>query len=500
VSNDTNNRGDVFVRDRLAGTTTLATVNSNGQQADKGGGEPSISESGRYVVFSSAAENLMPDDNYYFPQVFIHDRQTGKTTLVSAYNEYGPMVGWSEVPVVSADGRYVAFEFDDKGDGLPGRVIQLHDCVTGATYMVAPGYNENDSSHSPVLSGDGRFLSFSSESNSLVPNDTNETSDVFARELITPIAKSYQSIGAYDGWIIESGEDSEVGGRADATAVTFYAGDAANDQQYRSILHFNTTSLPNNAVITKASLKVKKQGLVGGNPFNSLGNLLVDIRKPAFGAGAELDASDFEAAAGLNQAGVFGSGLISGGYIAELDAAAFPYINTYGATQFRLRFASGDNEDSDADFLKFFSGNADSADQPYISLEYYVPQEKYPETLAILRTSPNPTTTGQVDYSVVFNETVTGVNADDFVITATGLSNASIVGVADVSGDTWTITVNTGIFPGTIRLDLVDDDSIRDTHLHHLGGDGADNGSFTAGETYTIISCNFFLPYIATNP
>jgi hypothetical protein len=500
VDNDTNDRGDVFVRDRQAGTTTLATVNSNGEQADKGGGEPSISENGRYVVFSSVAENLMPDDNYYFPQVFIHDRQTGETKLASAYNEYGPMVGWSMEPVVSADGRYVAFEFDDKGDGLPAMTIYMHDCVTGATYGVAPGHSESDSSYSPAISDDGHFISFSSYSSTLVPNDTNNVMDVFVRELITSVAKSYQSIGAYDGWIIESGEDSEAGGHADATAVTFYAGDAANDQQYRSILHFNTTSLPNNAVITKASLKINRQGLVGGNPFNTLGNLLVDIRKPAFGANAELDASDFEAAAGLDEAGVFGAGLISGGYIAELDAAAFPYINTYGTTQFRLRFASGDNDDSDADFLKFFSGNADSADQPYIYLEYYVPQEKYPEVLAILRTSPNPTPTGLVGYTVAFNESVTGVDVDDFVITAAGPSNASIVGVTDVSGDTWAVTVNTGIFPGEIRLDLVDDDSIKNVSFHRLGGDGAGNGSFTAGEIYTIIGYNFFLPYIATNP
>jgi hypothetical protein len=86
------------------------------------------------------------------------------------------------------------------------------------------------------------------------------------------------------------------------------------------------------------------------------------------------------------------------------------------------------------------------------------------------------------------------------VITAAGPSNASIVGVTDVSGDTWAVTVNTGIFPGEIRLDLVDDDSIKNVSFHRLGGDGAGNGSFTAGEIYTIIGYNFFLPYIATNP
>jgi hypothetical protein len=485
VSGDTNGSWDVFVRDRLMSQTTRATVNSNGEEADKGGSEPSISDDGRYVVFSSVASNLMTEDNYYFPQIFINDRQTGKTTLVSDYGDWGPMVGWSEYPVVSADGRYVAFEFDDKGDGLAGRVIQLHDCVTGATTQVAPGYDETNSSYSPVISSDGRFLAFSSNNKNLVPNDTNNVMDVFERELITPVVKTYQSLGAQDGWIIESGEFSEVGGHVDATASTFYLGDAANNQQYRSILHFDTASLPNNAVITKASLKIIKQGTTGTNPFSSLGDLLLDIRKPFFGSSADLEVSDFQAAADSTAAGSFGSSLIGGGYVANLDATAIPYINTIGTTQFRLRFALDDNNNQSADFLKLFSGDATSADRPYLTLEYYVPMQVHPIVLAILRASPNPSDANVVAYTVAFNESVTGVDATDFAITATGTNDYSISNVSG-SGDTWTVQVNTGASLGTLRLDVVDDDSIINTSHRPLGGDNAGNGNFTAGEIYTI--------------
>ena len=485
VSGDVNASTDVFVRDRQAGTTTRVTVNSNGEEADKGGSEPSISANGRYVVFSSNANNLMVEDNYNFTQIFIHDRQTGETKLVSTYGDYGPMVAWSDYPVISADGRFVAFEFDDKGDGLAAMMIYVHDCVTGASYSVAPGTDETNSSYSPVISGDGRFVSFDSNNKSLVPNDTNNKMDVFERELITPVAKTYQSIGANDGWIIETGELSEAGGRMDATATTFYVGDFINDQQYRSILHFDTASLPNNAVITKASLKIYKQGLSGGNPFNSLGSLLVDIRKPFFGSGVDLEVSDFQALADSMAAGSFGSGLIGGGYVAELDPASIPYINTLGPTQFRLRFELDDNDNQQADFLWLYSGDADSANRPYLSLEYYVPKEVHPIVLAITRASPNPTSAEVVDFCVVFNESVTGVEASDFEITASGASNASVANVSG-SGDTWSVQVNTGNSPGTIRLDLVDDDSIISSSHSPLGGDGNGNGNFTTGETYTV--------------
>jgi len=485
VTEDANNASDVFVRDRQAGTTFLATVNSNGEQADHGGNAGFLSASGRYVVFSSSANNLMSDDNYGFTQAFRHDLLTGETILVSSYEDYGPMVGWSEETVISSDGRYAVFEFDDKGDGLPGRVIQLHDCVTGATVQVAPGYDETDSSHSPALSADGRFLAFHSDANYIVPNDTNDASDVFERELFTPVAKTYTSAGTYDGWVIESGEESEVGGRVDSQSTLLYVGDAANDQQYRAILHFDTSSLPNNAVITQAVLKVKKQGVTGGNPFNSLGPLLVDLRKPAFGA-PSLESMDFETAADLNGGGTVGSGLSGGWHTAFLDPSAYPFIHTYGTTQMRLRFSLGDNDNQSADFLKLFSGDAAVGDQPYLYLEYYVPLEKYPTVLAILRTSPNPTDANLVTYLVAFSEPVTGVDTSDFVLTTSGVVNASVSSVSG-SGDTWSVTVHTGASSGTLRLDLVDDDSIQDLAHRHLGGSDAGNGDFTSGEVYTIL-------------
>ena len=263
VSGDTNARTDVFVRDRATGVTTRVTVNSNGVEADRGGREGSISGDGRYVAFSSLATNLMDEEPYGYDHVFVHDRQTGATTLASIESDGYQMVGWSMMPDISSDGRFVTFEFEDRSDGIAFVAIHLHDRLTGTTVRLSgPGGGSEDSSFGPAISGNGSFVTFASSNRRLVPNDTNEVPDIFVCEVAVtqPVTKTYQSIGDYDGWIIETGESNETGVRIDERANTFFLGDANNDQQYRSILHFSTASLPNNAVITSVSLKVKAAG------------------------------------------------------------------------------------------------------------------------------------------------------------------------------------------------------------------------------------------------
>ncbi len=107
--------------------------------------------------------------------------------------------------------------------------------------------------------------------------------------------------------------------------------------------------------------------------------------------------------------------------------------------------------------------------------------------LSISRASASPTVPGSiVAYTVTFNSSVSGVDVSDFALTTTGVSGASIVGVAG-TGATRTVTVNTGTGTGTVRLDVVDDDTILDTNdSQPLGGTGAGNGSYSAGEVYTL--------------
>jgi hypothetical protein len=106
-----------------------------------------------------------------------------------------------------------------------------------------------------------------------------------------------------------------------------------------------------------------------------------------------------------------------------------------------------------------------------------------PQVVSIARDDPSPTNAATVAWTVTFSEDVTGVEATDFVLAGSGVTNASITSVTG-SGDEYTVAVSVGA-DGTLRLDLVDDDSVRDVANNRLGGTGAGNGSFT-GQAYVI--------------
>jgi hypothetical protein len=184
----------------------------------------------------------------------------------------------------------------------------------------------------------------------------------------------FRSGGAQDGWVRESSENTNQGAGFDATAVIFIVGDGDSNQQYRSFLHFNTSSLPDNAVITNVILKIKRHTLAGTNPFTTHGNFAVDIRMGAFGNNPALQPADFQAAASKTGIGFFTNNPQAGGwYTTRLRATAYPFVNLTGITQFRLRFQVGDNDDGDPDFIRFYSGNAAAANRPMLVVEYNVP-------------------------------------------------------------------------------------------------------------------------------
>jgi hypothetical protein len=163
-----------------------------------------------------------------------------------------------------------------------------------------------------------------------------------------------------------------MGGSMNNTAVTFQLGDNAANRQYRAILSFDTSSLPDNAVISSVALKIKQSGTpVGSNPFNGFGNLWVDIRKGPFGAAA-LQLGDFNAAASAAKVGAFNKTPALGWYSVTLNPAGRNNINKTGLTQFRLYFALDDNNNHAADFMKFLSGDS-SSNKPLLVITYVVP-------------------------------------------------------------------------------------------------------------------------------
>ena len=118
-----------------------------------------------------------------------------------------------------------------------------------------------------------------------------------------------------------------------------------------------------------------------------------------------------------------------------------------------------------------------------------------PTVLSIMRSDTNPTNANSVNFIVTFSTSVTGVSTsapfDDFALTVVGITGSFISSVSG-SGSIYAITVNTGAGNGTIRLDVVDNDSIRDSNHDPLGGYGSGNGSFSSGQTYTISKTIFF--------
>lgn len=115
---------------------------------------------------------------------------------------------------------------------------------------------------------------------------------------------------------------------------------------------------------------------------------------------------------------------------------------------------------------------------------------------SILRADPSPNNAGAIRFTVNFSEAVSGVDATDFTLTKTGaIANPSITDVLG-GGTTYTVTINTGTGDGTLRLDLLDNDSILNANSVPLGGPGAGNGNFTTGEAYTI---NKYAPFVTSS-
>jgi Tol biopolymer transport system component len=191
VPGDTNNWLDVFVHDRYTGETTLASVSSTGQQGIGHSYKPSISADGRFVAFVSEATNLVPNDTNDWDDVFVHDRQTGVTTLVSVSSTGQQGTGYSDGPSISADGQFVAFVSsatnlvpDDAKDWLD---VFVHDRQTGETALVSVSSkgeqaNGGSASFASSISADGRFVAFISVATNLVPDDTNNWDDVFVHD------------------------------------------------------------------------------------------------------------------------------------------------------------------------------------------------------------------------------------------------------------------------------------------------------------------------------
>ena len=186
---DTNSVLDVFVHDRTTHTTSRVSVSSTGQQGNGASFSPMISANGRYVTFISIASNLVPNDTNGTEDAFVRDLLLGTTQVVSVSS--AGVLGNNDTTLtsISGDGNVVAFMSfssnlvpNDTNDTLD---LFSHDRTTGVTEFVSvnnAGEQANGSSEWPNVSGDGRYVAFWSDATNLVAADTNDRRDVFVRD------------------------------------------------------------------------------------------------------------------------------------------------------------------------------------------------------------------------------------------------------------------------------------------------------------------------------
>jgi Tol biopolymer transport system component len=527
VAGDTNNLGDIFVKDMQTGTVSIATVDSSGLQANGVSSFASISGDGRYVVFNSEANNLVPNDVNGVEDIFVHDRQTGVTLWASTN---GNASSWD--PTISLDGRFVVFTSVATNlvanDTNGKRDIFVFAVQTGQitrASLDANGIEGDMDSVDASISGDGRYVSFSSASNNFMTGDTFGFPHAYVRDMQTGTislvsftngflmigwsdATQMSADGRYVAFSFDDKGDSQpkrwiyihdrVAGKT-FTAVPSGDSDGfgnpilpsiSGDGRFLAFASSSTTLVPGDTngvrdiFVKEVSYPVEANPTIVsvlhgcpngcGGPADQFVDFLVKFSETVTG----VDMSDFALTTSGGIAGVTVSTVSGAGsdYIVRVDTGV-------GDGTIRLDIVDDDSiKDSALNSL----GGAGIGNGSFTVGEVYTVDKSVASVLSVLRVDPNPTASGIVHYTVNFSESMNGVDISDFSLVATGTISGAAVTEVRGSGSAYMVTANTGAGDGTLRLDVLDDDSILDVSNVPLGGLGIGNGNFTLGEVYAL--------------
>lgn len=191
VAGDTNHAADLFLYDHE--NTSLERVNlGNGNVQANAPAEFSagVSDDARYVAFQSAATNLVAIETHGVSQIYLRDRIAQTTTLVSRHSDGSAGESAAFQPQMSADGRYIAFVSSDAlvGNDSNGAVdVYRYDRVSDSLDLVSvssSGEAGNSGSSGPRISADGRYVAFVTEANNLFAGDTNLAADIVLRDTV----------------------------------------------------------------------------------------------------------------------------------------------------------------------------------------------------------------------------------------------------------------------------------------------------------------------------
>jgi len=190
VSDDANHTEDVFVRDRLFQRIELVSRSNAGEVGNSASSYPSISADAAFVAFCSTATNLVAGDANGAMDVFVRDRETGQTELVSLTTTGEQTNASSPWCDISNNGRYVVFQSEASNlieghtNSWPGVYIRDRELGTTSIASVSgTGEYSEGTSLRPCISGNGRYVAFRSQGNNLAEGDTNGYVDVFVRDL-----------------------------------------------------------------------------------------------------------------------------------------------------------------------------------------------------------------------------------------------------------------------------------------------------------------------------
>jgi hypothetical protein len=228
---------NVFLRDRINGTTTLLSINLSGTGGGNGDSIPiELSTNGQYALFESAASDLAPHDTNNATDIFLRDLLNGTNHLVSVSTNGGFGNGSSWESVMTPDGRYVAFAsaasnlVSNDTNGIQD--IFVRDTQAGVTMLASPGAtaasSSSSSSDSPEITPDGRYVAFRSTATNVVYSNATNVNEIYVRDLVsntttlastnahnlfTGTPNSYNQVISDDGQFVafESSSSSAVG-------------------------------------------------------------------------------------------------------------------------------------------------------------------------------------------------------------------------------------------------------------------------------------------------
>jgi Tol biopolymer transport system component len=256
----------VYLHDRASNTTTLVSVNLNGLGGSGNSIYGGMSPDGRHVVFQSDASDLVAGDNNGATDIFVRDLVAGTTALASVATSGIQGNGPSTSPVITPDGRYVAFlsvanNLVTNGNGAPN--VFVRDLVMQTTVLASPGLTSTYglpsspygfSTSPPAITPDGRYVAFGTPFTGLVPAATNTAGEVYVRDLVanqTIWASTNASTLAYailGQTTNQSSEHPEISD--DGTFVTFKTGSRSN----AVIFQYNMTNGTTTTIYTNALL------------------------------------------------------------------------------------------------------------------------------------------------------------------------------------------------------------------------------------------------------